>query len=72
MSHEALVLEPGDTMYVGVLAETGEYVEVRLANVNQQLMVTDAHGTRLLPVPAGYRVERDRDDWLASRGYPQD
>ncbi len=46
MGHEALVLEPGDTLYVGVLKETGEYVEVRLANTGGELLVTDPNGNR--------------------------
>lgn len=46
MSHQTLVLEPGDTKYVGVLKPDGEYVEVRLSNVNGSLLVTTPEGSR--------------------------
>lgn len=38
--HQAQVLEVGDTLYVGVLNKDGDYTEVRLANVNNELLVT--------------------------------
>jgi hypothetical protein len=49
MSHNSLILEPGDTLYIGILKNSGDdYVEIRVANTDDQLLVTTPQGTQLI------------------------
>ena len=51
MSHTATVLEDGETMYVGMLLESGEYREVRLAHTPGGLLVTHPDGSFIAGEP---------------------
>lgn len=44
MSHSALILEPDDTIYIGILKEDGEYIEIRVAHTKNKMLVTTPEG----------------------------
>lgn len=48
MSHNAIVLEDNDVLYVGILDGTGEYKEIRIANTQGELLLTTPEGSTIV------------------------